>query len=609
MKALTRCKGVLLALFFVLSGVVASGCSSSKTKVEQNTLNLTFKADGSSKAVFSISKEKAVSKGINNVDDMKDYVHKEMDGLNTDFVITRVKEKTIKEYDTNYLVELKLSRLHKFENAGSYNFGKASDFISNSNTQTLLKKWNAGKLSKLEYAEGTIVESTTDSNRIGCKDINGQAVSVSDLNDIFLGYKKEKIFTFLNYDFTYAEKIVAKFPGKIKLISDKNVEVVGKDTVVIKPEKFEINKSIVKDGKLLKETKIADNLIGYVVFTPRISPVVWVLTGVGGIGIGILVFVAIKKEWFTNKVIKKHPKLEYIKKEKQYYLMLIPGLLLLAIFCYGPMVGLYTAFTSYDPGDGIFGSEFVGLQNFINIFDPRWNFGRTLRNTFVIALLKFVLGYPASIILAILFSYLLNKRFKKIAQTASYLPYFISWVMISGIAYTILTSNNGTLNRILVAFGQDPVNWYNEPKYWWAILTITSIWKGMGYGSITFLAGLCSINPELYEAAKLDGAGRWQQIKNVTIPGLMPVISFTLILNMGNLIKDDYEQIIALVGENNAYVKETVSVIGTSIYNSLGVTSQFSAATALGLFQSLISLAFIIVSNRILVKRGHQGIW
>ena len=146
--------------------------------------------------------------------------------------------------------------------------------------------------------------------------------------------------------------------------------------------------------------------------------------------------------------------------------MIIPGVVLLAIFCYGPMAGIYTAFTKYNPVDGIFGSEFVGLQNFINMFDPRWEFWQTLRNTIVIALLKFVVGYPGSIILALLFTYLVSKKFKSVMQTVSYLPYFLSWVMISGIAYNFLTANNGILNNLLGALGKPPVKWYSDPSHW-----------------------------------------------------------------------------------------------------------------------------------------------
>lgn len=194
-------------------------------------------------------------------------------------------------------------------------------------------------------------------------------------------------------------------------------------------------------------------------------------------------------------------------------------------------------------------------------------------------------------------------------QTVSYLPYFLSWVMISGIAYNFLTTNNGILNNLLQMFGKSPIKWYSDPSHWWTILTLTSVWKGVGYGTIVFLAGICGINSELYEAASIDGAGAWRQIFTVTLPGLMPVISFTFILNMGNLIKDDYEQILALCGENNAYLKDKVSVLGTAIFGSLSSVDQYSSGAAMGLFQSVISLILIIGANRLLVKRDHPGLW
>ena len=181
--------------------------------------------------------------------------------------------------------------------------------------------------------------------------------------------------------------------------------------------------------------------------------------------------------------------------------------------------------------------------------------------------------------------------------------------MISGIAYNFLTTNNGILNNLLQMFGKSPIKWYSDPSHWWTILTLTSVWKGVGYGTIVFLAGICGINSELYEAASIDGAGAWRQIFTVTLPGLMPVISFTFILNMGNLIKDDYEQILALCGENNAYLKDKVSVLGTAIFGSLSSVDQYSSGAAMGLFQSVISLILIIGANRLLVKRDHPGLW
>lgn len=253
------------------------------------------------------------------------------------------------------------------------------------------------------------------------------------------------------------EQVTLNLPGKVKYYSSENMEVTnGGKTVLITPTEFEISILTAADGSTERETKTASNYVGFIVYEESfpagaIAGLVCLI-----LGIGILLFFAIRKKWF--KKIAQSRGVRYIKKEYAYYLMIIPGVVLLAIFCYGPMAGIYTAFTKYNPVDGIFGSEFVGLQNFINMFDPRWEFWQTLRNTIVIALLKFVVGYPGSIILALLFTYLVSKKFKSVMQTVSYLPYFLSWVMISGIAYNFLTANNGILNNLLGALGKPPSN-------------------------------------------------------------------------------------------------------------------------------------------------------
>lgn len=587
-----------------------ASCSAGNANCASGEMEISMKRDGSATTHIGFSKDKYESLDVNSFEEMTEKIDNKIENINTDWTVTRISQKSLKEYDDRYVGNFKLSRLQNFELVGDFNYSTTDIFLSNANTSSLLKKWSKGGFGKFESFNSKIYSPKAEDVKILPYSLENQSeVKVDDFVNEFVNNSKAKIFTFLSYDFDIAEKIIVHFPGKISYISNQNIRVLddGK-SVEITPTHFDVESKEVVDGvSVATDIVDANNIVGYVVYTPEMHWFWWMTIALAIGGIATLIFCFIKFHWF--KKLKTSRKFEYIKANKSLYLMMIPGLVLLGIFCYGPMIGLYTAFTKYSAADGIFGSEFVGLQNFKNMFDPRWKFGLTLRNTFCIALLKFVIGYPASIILAILFSYLASKRFKKVVQTASYLPHFISWVMISGIAYSFLTSNNGILNRLFVSWGWDEVSFYSEPKYWWGIILFTSVWKGMGYGSITFLAGLTSINTELYEAAKLDGASRWKQIKFVTIPGLMPVISFTLILNMGNLIKDDYEQIIALIGQNNAYLKDTCSVIGTSIYNSLGNTSQFSAATALGLFQSVISLILVVVSNKILIKRGHQGIW
>lgn len=588
---------VILSLF-----ILFAFCSCAEMKIDLNR-------DGSGKASIVVSKVALAEKGIETKEELNKAIEGILKDYNTDWTIERVKLKGIKETNDGYVINLKLARIHKLENVGKYIFTTGEDFILNSNTNMLLKKWCNGKFDTLECVGGKLIESTNESNfELSITDYaNNSKINYNEFEGS-LQKGKLQVFAFLNYDVDLITEITLNLPGKVKYYSAETMEVANNGkTVIIRPQEFSVKIKQASSGKVETTTKVASNYIGFVVYEKTVSP--WLIVGIIALVLILtgLVIIAVKKKIF--KKLFQNRQMRYVKREWLLYLMILPGVILLAIFCYGPMVGIYTAFTNYSATDGIFGSEFVGFKNFINMFDPRWKFDISLRNTLVIALLKFVVGYPASVILALLFTYLTRKWFKSIMQTVSYLPHFLSWVMVSGIAYNFLTSNNGIINRVLELCGQDPVAWYSDPTHWWAILTITSVWKGMGYGTITFLAGLAAINPELYEAASIDGASKFKQVFAVTLPGLMPVISFTLILNMGNLIKDDYEQILALVGDNNAYLKDTVSVLGTAVFGALSDVDQFSSGTAVGLFQSTISLILVAISNHILVKYDHPGIW
>ena len=585
----------ILFMFFALCG-----CA---------TLEIDLNRDGSGSAALTVSKEALSEYGIETEEQLKAAVEDTLKDYNTDWTITQVKLKKITQTDAAYILDFKLARIQDLENVGRYELETGSDFCADSNTRNLIKKWGRGQFENLEYANGKIVSSLADGVVINPVNYEtGETLDADEFTENYLPNDKLKVFAFLNYDVGLVKQVTLNLPGKVKYYSSENIEVTnGGKTVLITPTEFEISVLTAADGSTERETKTASNYIGFVVYEESVHPALIVGLICIVLGIGTLLFFAIRKKWFRK--MAKSRGVRYIRKEYVYYLMILPGVILLAIFCYGPMVGIYTAFTKYDPVDGIFGSEFVGLQNFINMFDPRWEFWLTLRNTIVIAILKFIVGYPGSIILALLFTYLVSKKFKSIMQTVSYLPYFLSWVMISGIAYNFLTANNGILNNLLEVFGKEPIKWYSDPSHWWTILTLTSVWKGVGYGTIVFLAGICGINTELYEAAAIDGAGKWRQIFTVTLPGLMPIISFTFILNMGNLIKDDYEQILALCGENNAYLREKVNVLGTAVFGSLSSADQYSGGAAMGLFQSVISLLLVMGANHILVKRDQPGLW
>jgi len=302
-------------------------------------------------------------------------------------------------------------------------------------------------------------------------------------------------------------------------------------------------------------------------------------------------------------------------KDWRLYLMFLPGLISLIVFCYVPMYGLQLAFKEYKPNLGIWNSAYCEnlFDNFKYAVATR-GFWRLVKNTLALGGLKLIFAFPSSIILALLINEVTWKPFKKSVQTLSYLPYFISWVIVNAILQIFLkselTASGAVLNMIIEAFGGTPIDWYNEPKYWRAILTITNIWKNMGWGTIVFLAALTNINSDLYEAAQIDGAGYWKQCLHVTIPGIMPAICMTLILSISGIVKDDFEQIYALAGEGSL-LAQTTEVLGVWIYKSMksGNFLAWGEATAVGLVQSLIGLVLVSISNWLVRKSGNEGLW
>lgn len=288
--------------------------------------------------------------------------------------------------------------------------------------------------------------------------------------------------------------------------------------------------------------------------------------------------------------------------------MFAPGFIILLIFAYVPMYGITLAFKSYSPVDGILGSPWVGFENFRYAVLTK-GFLKMVKNTLALGGLKLVFSFPSSIILALLLNEVRNKKFKKAAQTISYLPYFISWVIVNSIVYIFLGKDDGVFNAIIRAFGGEGIFWYAEPKYWRAIITVSNIWKNVGWGTIVFLSGLTNISPELYEAAKMDGAGYVKSCLHVTIPGIMPVIAMTFILSVSGIVKDDFEQIYALVGESSI-LSDTTEVLGTWIYKQLnGNFRGWGDATAVSLVQNIVGFILVTLSNYLVKKSGNEGLW
>ena len=286
------------------------------------------------------------------------------------------------------------------------------------------------------------------------------------------------------------------------------------------------------------------------------------------------------------------------------YLLIVPVLAYYIIFYYKPMYGAIIAFKEYSPSLGIIGSPWVGFNQFIKFFTAP-DFARILKNTLVISITSIVFGFPAPIILALLFNELRNAKFKSVAQTISYLPHFVSLVVVCGLIKTFV-SQGGIIFQLATALGAKNVGMLSRPECFVPIYVLSGIWQEIGWGSIIYLAALSSIDQELYEAAKIDGANKWKQTLHVTLPGIAPTIIIMFILRMGSLFSVGYEKIILLY---NPLIYETSDVISSYVYRvGLGQQS-WSYSTAVGLVNSVVNFGIIMLTNRISAKYSETSLW
>lgn len=287
-----------------------------------------------------------------------------------------------------------------------------------------------------------------------------------------------------------------------------------------------------------------------------------------------------------------------------YNLMMIPGVLQRIIFCIIPLLGVVIAFENYVPAKGVFGSTWVGLENFKFMFliPNSW---KVLRNTVIIAVTKIILNIIVPVVFALLLNEVRHARYKKGIQTVVYLPHFLSWVILGGI-FSSMFSLNGVANQIVSFFGGEPTMFLGSNKWFRPIIYITDVWKNFGYGAIIYLAALTGIDPTLYEAAAMDGAGRFKQMLHVTLPGLVPTIILMTTLSLGNVLNAGFDQIFNLY---SPLVYETGDIIDTYVYRLGLVDMQYSLSTAVGLMKSLVSSMLIIVSYTLADKLAGYKIF
>lgn len=308
--------------------------------------------------------------------------------------------------------------------------------------------------------------------------------------------------------------------------------------------------------------------------------------------------VTVKRQGFGARLLKD------LKRNKYIYLMVLPVVIYYLVFHYGPMYGAQIAFKNYNTAEGIWGSPWVGLDHFIDFFNSFY-FWRLLRNTFLISFYELIFGFPAPILLALLLNELRHVLFKRTVQTITYLPHFISIVVVVGMLVDFL-ARDGLVNQVLATFGVEPVAYLQKAEWFRTIYVSSGIWQGVGWGSIIYLAAISNIDPTLYEAAKIDGAGRFKQALHVTIPGITPIIIILFILQMGNMLAVGYEKIILMY---NSLTYETADVISTYVYRKGILEANFSFSAAVGLFNSIINFTLLITANRISRRVSDTSLW
>ena len=294
----------------------------------------------------------------------------------------------------------------------------------------------------------------------------------------------------------------------------------------------------------------------------------------------------------------------YFSRRWFLYLLLIPPIAHYIIFRYIPMYGVNIAFKEYNLFLGVSGSPWVGLANFREIFAMR-DFSQALRNTLLLNIMDLTFGFPAPILLAIMLNEVRIIKFKKTAQALLYLPHFLSWVIIGGIVMQIFAPNTGVINSFILKMGGQNIPFLVEKWHWLFTYTAIGIWSSAGWGTIIYLAAITGINEELYEAAEVDGAGRLRKIWHITLPGIRPTIVILLILNVGRMLSIGFERPYTI---GNILVREFADVLSTFVYR-IGIQSlRFSIATAAGVFQSVVGLILLLMTNAIAKRLGEQGV-
>lgn len=299
-----------------------------------------------------------------------------------------------------------------------------------------------------------------------------------------------------------------------------------------------------------------------------------------------------------------------LRRYRYLYLLAIPGILYFLVFRYVPMYGVVIAFQDYFPFKGGFSSiildpTWVGLKHLRDFFSSYY-IGRLIGNTLYISFLKLLIGFPGPIILALLLEELRSLAFRRVVQTISYLPHFLSWVIVAGLTAVILSPVNGPVNGVIAALGGKPISFLGDPRFFRGVLVVSDVWKNVGWGSILYLAALAGVDPTLYECATIEGVSRAQKIWYISIPSISHIIILLFILNLGNILDAGFEQVLLLYSPP---VYRVGDIIDTFVYREGLLNQRYSYGAAVGLFKNVVGFVLIVLANWIAKKLGREGIW
>lgn len=293
------------------------------------------------------------------------------------------------------------------------------------------------------------------------------------------------------------------------------------------------------------------------------------------------------------------------KKCKYLFIMLLPALAWYAVFAYGPLYGVQLAFKDFRILEGINGSPWVGLKYFNMMLNGSQDFYQIIRNTLILSFYHLAFGFPAPIVLALLFNELRIGWFKKVTQAITYLPHFFSWVILSGFLITVLSPSTGVVNYFVSILGIKPIYFLGDPAFFRFTLVSSAIWKEIGWSAIIYLAALASADPQLYEASVIDGAGRWKQMLHISLPAILPVIAIMFIFRIGGILDAGFDQVLNLYSPATYQVAD---ILDTYVYR-LGLEQmQFGFATAVGLFKNVIAFTLVLLTNYLIKKSGEEGL-